>query len=143
SVPNTEFARAVRNLQGQYVDLEDAFVYANVAIDDVPVSLRIGRQTLLWGESLFFNPNAIAAAQTPYDDVKDVSAPSDYSRDVFLPVAQASLTVQPSPDLSLSFYYQFERRVSPPPGVGSHFSYLDFLCAGGGRIFTAPGDLLA
>ncbi len=142
SVPNTQFARAVRNLHGQTVDLEDAFAYGNFAVDGVPVSMRIGRQTLLWGESLFFDENAIAAAQAPYDYIKGVSAPGDYSKDVFLPVNQLSLTVQPRPDIALAFYYQFEWRHSRLPGVGSYFSYSDFLGAGSERLFVAPGQFL-
>lgn len=142
SVPNTQFARATRNLHGQYVDLEDAFVYGNFAVGDTPVSIRVGRQTLLWGESLFFDANSIAAAQAPYDYVKTVSAPTDYSKKVYLPVNQLSLTVQPRSDIALSVYYQFEWRETRLPGVGSYFSYTDFWGAGSERFFVGPGQFL-
>ena len=142
SVPDTQFARAVRNLQGQYVDFGDAFAYGNFSIGGMPLSVRAGRQTLLWGESLFFDDNSIAAAQAPVDYNKTVSAPQAYSQNVFLPVDQISLTVQPVSNISLSLYYQFEWRSSRFPGVGSYFSYRDFLGAGDERFIIAPGAYL-
>ncbi len=142
SVPNTQFARAVRNLDGQFVDIGDTFAYGNFAIDGMPVSMRVGRQTLLWGESLFFDENSIAAAQVPVDYIKAISAPAGYSKDVFLPVNQISLTVQPRPDVALAIYYQIEWRASRLPGVGSYFSYTDALGAGDERLLLEPGQFL-
>ncbi len=143
SVPNTEFAHAVRNLMGQDAEIEDAFAYGNFAVDDVPVSMRFGRQTVLWGESYFFDENSIAAAQAPVDYIKVLSAPQAYSENVFLPVDQLSLTVQPRTDIALAFYYQFGWRPSRLPGVGSYFSYTDYLGAGDERILLAPGVYLS
>jgi Protein of unknown function (DUF1302) len=143
SVPNTQFATAVRGLMGQDAEIEDAFAYGNFAVDDVPVSMRLGRQTVLWGESYFFDENSIAAAQAPVDYIKVLSAPQAYSENVFLPVDQLSLTVQPRSDIALAFYYQFGWRPSRLPGVGSYFSYTDYLGAGDERILLAPGEYLS
>jgi hypothetical protein len=142
SVPNTQFTRAVRTLMGQDADLEDAFAYGNFAVDDTQVSLRLGRQTVLWGESLFFDENSIAAALAPVDYIKALSNPEPYSENVFLPVDQFSVTLQPRPDIAISAYYQFEWRASRLPGVGSYFSYTDYLGAGDERIFLAPNRYL-
>jgi len=143
SVPNTQFATAVRNLMGQDAEIDDAFAYGNFAIDEVPVSIRLGRQTVLWGESYFFDENSIAAAQAPVDYIKVLSAPQAYSENVFLPVDQLSLTVQPRPDIALAFYYQLGWRASRLPGVGSYFSYTDYLGAGDERILLAPDAYLS
>jgi hypothetical protein len=143
SVPNTQFARAVRNLMGQDAEFEDVFAHGNFAVDDIPISMRLGRQTVLWGESYFFDENSIAAAQAPVDYIKVLSAPQAYSENVFLPVDQLSLTVQPRPDVALAFYYQFGWRPSRLPGVGSFFSYTDYLGAGDERILLAPGEYLS
>jgi hypothetical protein len=142
SVPNTQFPRATRNLQGQYIDLGDAFAYANFVVADTPVSVRLGRQTVLWGESLFFAQNGIAAAQAPVDYNKSIADPEGYSKDVFLPVNQLSLTVQPRADISMAFYYQLEWRATRLPGVGSYFSDSDVLGAGAERLYVAPGAFL-
>ena len=136
SVPNTAFAPAVRNLSGQYIDPEDAFVYGNFTVEGTPISFRVGRQTLLWGESLFFDENSIAAAQAPVDYIKSLSAQDAYSNNVFLPVSQLSLTSQPLANISLSFYYQFEWRPDRQPGDGSYFSYNDYIGVGAQRLFS-------
>jgi hypothetical protein len=143
SVPSTQFARAVQTLMGQDAEIEDAFAYGSFAIGDSQVSLRLGRQTVLWGESLFFDENSIAAAQAPVDYIKALSASEPYSENVFLPVNQMSVTVQPRPDIAISAYYQLEWRASRLPGVGSYFSYTDYLSAGDERIFLAPNRYLS
>ena len=142
SVPNTQFATSVRNLMGQDAEIEDAFAYGNFAVDDVPVSMRLGRQTVLWGESLFYDANSIAAAQAPVDYIKALGAPEVYSENIYLPVDQISLTVQPQSDISVAAYYQLGWRPSRLPGVGSYFSYKDDLGAGAERVLLAPGEYL-
>jgi hypothetical protein len=141
-VPAGQFPRATRNLDGQYAELGDTFAFGNVAIDGTPLSFRIGRQTLLWGESLFFGQNGIAAAMAPVDYIKSIGTPDGYSRDVFLPVDQLSAIIQPSPELSLAAYYQFEGRASRLPGVGSYFSDTDVQGAGTERAFLTQGAYL-
>ncbi len=143
SVPNTRFPRATRDLLGQYAEFADAFVFGNFDWDGTAISMRVGRQNLLWGESLFFDPNSIAAAQSPYDYIKGNSTLADYSKNVYLPVGQAAFTVQPNPIISLSFYYQFEWRASRLPAVGSYLSYLDTYGAGAERLLLRDGQYLA
>src|SRR6478736_2110369 len=50
------FAPAARDLQGQHVELADAFAYGNFLLFQMPISVRAGRQTLLGGESRFLTP---------------------------------------------------------------------------------------
>ncbi len=142
SVRHDEFTRAVRTLHGADVQLRDAFVYGSFNAGDVPISFRLGRYTLLWGESIFFGSNGIAAGQSPTDDIKELEQPSAYAKEVFLPVWQASAVVQPLQNLTLGFYYQLQWRKDQIPGSGSYFSYTDFLDAGGERIIVAPGQFL-
>ena len=100
SATSSRFTPAAKNLDGQHADLGESFVYGNFSLGGMPLSLRLGRQTLLWGESLFFDQNGIAAGMAPVDYIKKTSTPDGYSRDVFLPVNQLSFTAQPAPDLS-------------------------------------------
>ncbi len=142
SVPSSRFPTAVRALNGQHLDIGDSFIYANLTLGEMPLSLRLGRQTLLWGESLFFAANGIAAAQAPVDYIKNTTTPEGYSKDVFLPVNQLSLSLQPSENLSLAAYYQLEARPSRLPGMGSYFSDNDTLGAGAQRAFLTQGQFL-
>ena len=142
SVPNTAFPRATRDLQGRYADLGEAYAFGSFDLGGMPLTLRAGRQTLLWGESLFFAENSIAAAQSPIDGIRDESAPGSYSKQVFLPVTQVALTLQPRPDLTLDAYYQLEWRKDRTPAVGSYFSYYDGFDVGGERLIVSPGRYL-
>ena len=140
--PSSRFAPAVRDLHGQYAELDDAFLYGTIGIADIPLSIRAGRQTVLWGESLFFDPNSIASAQAPVDEMRLTTGEASYSNNVYLPVAQISATAQLLPDVSVTLYDQFEGRPSRHAGDGSFLSYNDFIGAGAGRLFLAPGRYL-
>ncbi len=142
TVAHNEFTSGVQRLHGEDVDLLNAFLYGSFDAGDMPVSFRFGRHTLLWGESLFFAENGIAAGQAPVDAIKAAAEPEAEAKELFLPVAQASMTVQPVPNVAVSAYYQFEWRRTRLPGSGSYFSDTDFLDAGGERIIVAPGQYL-
>jgi Protein of unknown function (DUF1302) len=139
SVPNTDFPDAVRRLHGSEAELLNAFVYANAELGGVPFTIRAGRHTLLWGESLFFPENSIAAGQAPVDVTKVLGRPVAYSSDAFLPVTQASASVQLPRNLTVEAYYQFEWRRTRLPGAGSYFSVRDYYDAGGERFFLRSG----
>ena len=138
SVPHDKFTRAVARLHGADVQLGDAFVYDNFTAAGVPVSLRLGRYALLWGENLFFGENSIAGGQAPRDLIKELELPSGYAKDVFLPVWQTSAAIQVAENVTLSAYYQLQWRKDQIPGAGSYFSYADFLDDGGERYLLGP-----
>jgi hypothetical protein len=142
TVPSTSFAPAVRDLEGQYAELDDAFVYGTFNIANVAISARLGRQTVLWGESLFYDANSIASAQAPTDYTRIVTSQSGYGNNVYLPVTQLSLTAQLAPDLSVTVYDHFGARPSRQAGVGTYFSYVDYLGRGADRLFLSPGQYL-
>jgi hypothetical protein len=142
SVPHNQFTRSTEELMGQDADLLNAFAYGSFDADDLPISFRVGRHTLLWGESLFFANNGIAAGQAPIDAIKAASEPEAEAKEVYLPVDQASATIQPTPDLSFSFFDQFEWRRTRLPASGSYFSDSDFLDAGGERIIVGTDQYL-
>ena len=56
AVPVRQFTQEVKSLQGQHAELSDAFAYGNFTLAQMPVSVRVGRQTLLGGESRFLMP---------------------------------------------------------------------------------------
>jgi len=137
------FTPAVRRLHGRKVDLLNAFAYGSFNAGDVPIAVRAGRSTVIWGESLFFAGNGIAAGQAPVDAIKGLSVPNSRAKEVYMPVAQLWLGVQPRPGLSIEAYYQFEWRKNRLPGAGSYFSAADFIDAGGERVIVGPGQFFA
>jgi hypothetical protein len=142
SVPHDEFTRGVRTLHGGDVQLGDAFVFGNFDAGDFPLSFRAGRYALLWGESVFFGENSIAAGMAPTDVIRELQDPAGYAKQAFLPVWQASGSLQLTDEVSLSGYYQFAWRKDQLPGSGSYFSYADYLDTGGERIILSPGQYL-
>ena len=127
-----EFLPDTVRQHGRGGELLDAFAYAKGDIAGMKGTVRLGRHTLQWGESLFFGQNGIANAQGPVDVAKIVSVPGWQFKEVLLPVEQASGTLRLAEGLQLGAYYQFKWRKSKLPGVGSYFSNQDYI--GGGRV---------
>lgn len=127
--PN-EFLAATRKQHGQGSELLDAFVYAKGEIAGMRGTVRLGKHTLQWGESLFFGQNGIANAQGPVDIAKIVSVPGWQFKEVLLPVEQISGSLQLAEGVSLGAYYQLKWRPSKIPGVGSYFSNQDYVGTG-------------
>ncbi len=142
SVPNTRFPKDVQALEGDEAELLTATVHDRFMADDMPVTVRLGRQTLLWGESLFSTENGIAAGQAPVDEIKALSQPLAEAKELFLPVAQAVVTVAPRPGFSLEAYIQPEWRPNRLPGVGGFFSTSDILDVGGERLLDGNSAFL-
>jgi len=142
SVPHDAFTRATRELHAEHVELADAYLHGSFQAGDMPVSFRLGRYTLLWGESLFFADNGIAAGQSPTDGLKAPSYSQARAAEILLPVTQASATLLPRSDIAVDFYYQFEWRKNRLPGSGSYFSDADYLDAGGERYLLSGSGYL-
>lgn len=140
SVLYNEFTRATRDLHGRKAEVLDAFVFANADLGDVRAQGKVGRHTLLWGESLFFAQNGIASGQAPVDVVKLLSVPASQAKEFLLPVGQASGQIQFTPEVALAGYYQFEWRRTRLPAAGSYFSTADILDAGGEALLFAPAQ---
>jgi hypothetical protein len=139
---NNDFTSATRNVNGLNAVLLDAFGYGSKyfgANDSQEITVKVGRQTLLWGQSLFFAGNGIAAGQAPLDIIKAESLPNAEAQQIFLPIGQAVVTYQPNQTVTLQGYYQFEWAPDTFQGVGAYFSSTDVLDKGGQRLLVAPG----
>ncbi|HEX7648735.1 MAG TPA: DUF1302 domain-containing protein, partial [Noviherbaspirillum sp.] len=139
SVANNEFTAATRNLHGQKAEVLDAFVYSRFDLGSMPANVRLGRHTVLYGETLFFGDNGIAGGQAPVDVIKLISVPGTQFKELLMPVNQISGQVQLNSNLTLGGYYQFEWRSNRIPGSGSYFSFADYVGTGAERFF-APGS---
>jgi Protein of unknown function (DUF1302) len=138
SVPFNEFTRATRDLHGRRAELLDAFVFGRTDLGDMTLTGRLGKHTLLYGESLFFGANGIAGAQTAVDIIKAQSVPSTPFKELLMPIAQVSGQLQIRPNLSVGAYYQFDWKRNRIPASGSYFSTLDVLDDGGERSLGGP-----
>ena len=138
---NDDFTSATRNVEGLNARVLDAFVYGTQhfgADDSQAVTLKVGRQTLLWGQSLFLANNGIAAGMAPFDVITSDNNPNAQTQQKIEPVGQVVLTYQHS-ILTLQGYYQFEWQHDYLEGVGAYFSSTDILDKGGQRLLFFPG----
>lgn len=148
SVAPDRFTAATKRLHGRKTDLLDAFVFANFDLGEQRVGFRLGRHTLLWGESLFLGVNAIAGGMAPVDVIKLISVPNTQFKEAIRPVPQVSGQMQLTRNLSLGAYYQFKWEANRLPAVGSYFSGADTNPDGAEQLllggpFTANAQRLA
>lgn len=108
--------------------LLDAFFYGDWWIGDTPLTVRVGRQVISWGESTFIqhginttNPVDVTRARTPGAELKEV----------FIPVGMVFASLGLSENVSVSAYYQYEWQKSWLPVAGSYFATNDFAGEGG------------
>ncbi|MCY1334489.1 hypothetical protein D9M69_202470 [compost metagenome] len=142
SADHDEFTDDTQELHGRDAEFRDAFVYTNFDLGDEMWGVaRLGQHALVYGESLFFGGNAIAAGQQPIDAVRALQVPNSQYKELGLPVKQFSTQLQVTPNFSVGGYYQFEWQRTRIPAAGSYFSPADLLDEGGERIVlaTAPG----
>jgi hypothetical protein len=137
---NNRMSRSAKDLMGRQAEVSDAFVYGSTEFDNgMKLSGRLGRHSLLYGESLFLGANGIAAAQGPVDLIKAYSLPNAQFKEIGLPVNQLSGNLQVDSNLSLGAYYQFEWRPLRLPAAGSYFSPADFVGEGADLLLTPTG----
>ncbi|MFP8777306.1 DUF1302 domain-containing protein [Hydrogenophaga sp. RWCD_12] len=136
--PGTEFAAETRDVMGRKAELLDAFVYAKADLGDKPATVRLGRHTLLWGESLFFGANGIAGGQAPLDLVKLLSVPNATFKEVARPTGKVSGQVQLSSDVSVGAYLNYEWEKTRLIPAGAYLSTSDSMGPGAERILAGP-----
>lgn len=135
-----DFLDDTRDLHGRDAEILDAFVFVRGSLGDTSRgTLRLGRHSLIYGESLFYGSNGIANAQGPLDVVKLLSVPGTQFKEILRPVNQLSGQLQINPQLSVGAYYQFEWERSNVPGAGSYLSDVDAIGEGSGPLTDVTG----
>ncbi|WP_340139825.1 DUF1302 domain-containing protein [Ectopseudomonas oleovorans] len=138
SVARNHFTKETERLHGRDAELLDAFAYGKVDFDDMSLSLRGGRYSQIYGESLFFGGNGIANAQSSVDIIKLLSVPSSTFKEILRPIGQVGANLLVNENLTLGAYYQYEWEQARLPAAGSYFSFADFVDEGGEQFFI-PG----
>ena len=118
------------------IELLDLYAYGNFFLGDRELMLRVGRQVVSWGESLF-TFGSISAAQS-YGDATQLNVPGVELKDLFLPSWQALGQIDVTPNLTFAAYYQWEWEANRLDESGSFFSTMDMLDEGGSYYLGAP-----
>jgi len=132
---NKDFATGTRNANGENAQLLDAFIYGrHIFADGQSIQVKVGRQTLFWGQSLFFASNGISGGQAPINIVTAQDTIMPQAQQIFMPVGQVVVTYQPVQGLTLQAYYQFEWQHDYFQGAGAYFNSGDYLDKGGQSV---------
>jgi len=147
SKDDTGFQRTLNDAtldsSGADIKLMNANIYGTWDFDDLgPVSFKIGRHVLSWGESLFIpgginiiNPFDITAARAPGAELKDI----------LLPVNMASTSFDIGDNLSVEAFYQLDWEKTTIDGCGAFFSFHDYVADDCGPVILTNefGDQFA
>lgn len=136
--PASAFPDETRELMGSKAELLDAFVFGRFDLAGRPATLRLGRHTLLWGESLFFGSNGIAGGQAPLDLIKLLTVPNSTFKEIARPTGKLSGQLQLSDALTLGAYVGYEWEKTRLIPVGAYLSTSDTLGPGAERINAGP-----
>ncbi len=137
--PNNRFPNTVSRYYTQSGELLDAFVFTRINFDDMPLSLKAGKHTLYWGESLFSPIHGVSYGQSPLDLRKGVATPGIDAKELFLPTKQISAHFQINPKLSMAAQLPLEWAPTRFYEGGTYFTAADFLFQGGTTLKPAPG----
>ncbi|WP_286715782.1 DUF1302 family protein [Marinobacter sp. tcs-11] len=105
------------------IELLDAFLYQSIGLGESMLDVRLGRQVVSWGESVFLG-GGISSAQGPVDATK-ANTPSLELKDIFLPVGQVYASLDLNNSLSVSAYYQYEWEETRIDSPGTYFNLLE------------------
>lgn len=139
-VDNEYSHRARRYYAGPSGELLDAFAFTRVELGRVPVSIKAGRHSLYWGESLLLGGlvHSVAYAQAPVDLQKGFATPGAEAKELFRPLANVSAQAQVTDTLSVAGQYFFEYEPFRYPEGGTYLGPVDFLFDAPDRQFLSP-----
>lgn len=142
-VPGNEFPDETRRIMGRKAEVLDAFVFGRFQLGDRAASARLGRHTLLWGESLFFGANGIAGGMAPLDLPKLLAVPNAPFKEIARPTGKLSGQVQLGDAVTLGAYVAYEWEKTRLMPVGAYLSTSDSLGPGAERINAGPTGTFA
>jgi hypothetical protein len=123
-----------KDAAGLGAELLDAFVWADYDVGQVPVTVRLGRQVVSWGESTFIqgginsiNPVDASAFRKPGAEVKEG----------LLPVNMVYTSIGLTGDITMEAFYQLEWEKTRIDPCGTFFSTSDFAADGCGPVILA------
>ena len=120
--------------------LLDAYLEGQWEVAERPLELRIGRQVVSWGQSIFIQGGI---NQTNAIDVSRVRSPGvDFGKEALFPAAMVRLSAQLFEDLGLESYYQFQWNRTYLDPTGAYFAQSDTSGRGADALYFGSSPLL-
>ena len=120
------------------VEMLDHYISGKFELGSTPVSVRLGRQVISWGESTFI-PNGINVINPI--DVAHLRAPGSELREALLPVYAWDTSVALTDKLSIEALWLLEFRRTEIDPAGTYFSTNDFASHDGKKVMLGFGAL--
>ncbi len=120
-----EWDDEVESNHGANAEILDIFAYSSFDVGKRLLEVRVGRQVINWGESLFI-AGGVSTAQTYMDLVAAVS-PGVELKEVYLPAGAVYGQIDVLENLAFSTYYQWEWQSHRMYDAGTFFSTRDTL----------------
>lgn len=135
----SQFTR--RRYRGPWAELLDALALATFDLGGVPLSVKAGRHTVYWGESLMLAgaTHGVSYAQMPLDLQKGYATPGVEAKELFRPLAGVSAQAQLTPELSLSGQVFLEWSSNLYPEGDTFLGAADFAFNGPDGIYRPVG----
>ncbi len=109
---------------GADIDLLDAYVYGFFPVgEDRELQLKVGRQTVNWGESTVLVINSLNQVNPP--NVNNLFRTGADLSEVFMPVGLVFGTINLTDSVNLEAFYQYEWAPVEIPAPGSFLSFID------------------
>lgn len=141
--PGNKFTHTIKRYYTKSGELLDAFVFGRIDAGDVPISVKLGRHNIYWGESLFSPIHGASYSQGPVDFRKAVATPGSEAKELFLPLNQLSAHAQLTESVSVAAQYGLEWKPYRIYEGGTYFTFSDLVFQGGTSYLGLPysGDL--
>ncbi len=116
----------------------DAFVYATFDVADMPIDIRLGKQVVSWGESVFIQGGINSVNPV---DASSFRRPGAKIKEGLIPVNMAFANISLTDDLSAEAFYQMGFHETVTEGCGTYFSTNDYQAEGCTDINTGQAGL--
>jgi hypothetical protein len=128
SYPGFQYTGHVKRFYHAGGELLDAFTFGNFMIGSVPVSVKAGRDTIYWGESLLLGGalNGISYSQMPIDLQRGFAIPGIEAKELFLPLTNVAVQSQLTDSLSVFGQYFLQWQSYRYPEGGTYLGPVDF-----------------
>jgi hypothetical protein len=138
TLPHTPLTEAAKQQVGKNAVLLDNYITGKFDIDSTPITVRLGRQVISWGESTFI-PNGINVINPV--DVSRLRAPGSELREALLPVYAFDTSMALTDKLSIEAVWLLEFRHMQIDPDGTYFSTNDFASPGADKVMLGFGAL--
>ena len=134
------FSSDLENRAGHRARLLDAYLYTNRYIGEMPVSLRLGRQVINWGEGIYYADGLNVINPV---DIGRVVLPNASFKDALLPTNMLSGQLGLTDQLSLEAFYGLEFQGHELIPTGAFLNNQDYFGKGSNGVLVDLREQLA